>query len=152
VQADAPAAGGLDGRVVEWIGQFRQAAIGTQGRSINFRGALHTKLTFRKLACDLLCGLEADQSLHYPGLGRDTLNTYCDGVLDGQEIPRRDGKPAQLMRQLLLEMLKEESWIETAGETTQEADIRKLIQKTAPDPVVVTAVRPASHRPSAMSC
>lgn len=36
------------------------------------------------------------QSLRYPGLERDTLNAYCDGVLDGQQIPRRDGKPAQI--------------------------------------------------------
>jgi hypothetical protein len=43
------------------------------------------------------------------------------------------------MRQLLLEMLKEESWIETVGEATLKADIRKVVQKTAPDPVVVTA-------------
>lgn len=86
-----------------------------------------------------------------PGLEEILLIPIATGVLDGQEIPRRDGKPAQLMRQLLLEMLKEESWIETVGEATQEADIRKLVEKTAPDPVVVTAVRPAGRRPSAMS-
>jgi AmiR/NasT family two-component response regulator len=52
------------------------------------------------------------------------------------------------MRQLLLERLKEESWIETVGEATQEAEIRKLVKKTAPDSVVVTAVRP--DRPPAI--
>ena len=48
----------------------------------------------------------------------------------------------KLMRQLLLEMLKEESWIEIVGEATQESEIRELVQKTAPDLVVVTADRP----------
>ena len=48
----------------------------------------------------------------------------------------------KLMRQLLLEMLKEESWIEIVGEATPESEIRELVQKTAPDMVVVTADRP----------
>ena len=47
----------------------------------------------------------------------------------------------KLMRQLLLEMLKEESWIEIVGEATQESEIRELVQKTAADLVVVTADR-----------
>jgi hypothetical protein len=29
----------------------------------------------------MICGFGADQSLRYPGLGRDTLNIYCDGFL-----------------------------------------------------------------------
>ena len=48
----------------------------------------------------------------------------------------------KLMRQLLLEMLKEEPWIEIVGEATQQSEIRELVQKTAPDLVVVTADRP----------
>ncbi len=48
----------------------------------------------------------------------------------------------KLMRRLLLEMLEEESWIEFVGEAAQEAEIRELAQKTAPDLVVVTADRP----------
>jgi len=48
----------------------------------------------------------------------------------------------KLMRWLLLEMLEEESWIEFVGEETQEAEIQELAQKTAPEPVVVTADRP----------
>jgi hypothetical protein len=53
----------------------------------------------------------------------------------------------KLMRRLLLEMLVEESWIEFVGEATQEAEIRELAQKTAPDLVVVTADRPG-RRPA----
>jgi hypothetical protein len=37
--------------------------------------------------------------------------------------------------------LKEEFWIEIVGEATQESEIRELVQKTAPDLVVVTADR-----------
>jgi len=51
------------------------------------------------------------------------------------------------MRQLLLEMLKEESWIEIVGEATQESEISELVQETAPDLVVVTANRPG-RRPA----
>jgi hypothetical protein len=53
VQADASAAGDLDGRVMEGIGQFRQAAIGAQGRSINFRGALHVQSLVRPFVVEL---------------------------------------------------------------------------------------------------
>jgi AmiR/NasT family two-component response regulator len=53
----------------------------------------------------------------------------------------------KLTRQLLLEMLKEESWIEIVGEAAQESEIRELVQKTAPDLVVVTADRPG-RRPA----
>jgi AmiR/NasT family two-component response regulator len=55
--------------------------------------------------------------------------------------------PPKLMRQLLLEKLKEEPWIEMVGEATQESEIRELAQKTAPDLVVVTADRPG-RRPA----
>jgi hypothetical protein len=37
----------------------------------------------------------------------------------------------KLTRQLLLDMLEEESWIEIVGETTQESEIRELVEKTA---------------------
>ena len=45
----------------------------------------------------------------------------------------------KLMRQLLLDVLAEESWIESVGETTQESEIRGLVEKTAADLVMVTA-------------
>jgi chemotaxis response regulator CheB len=45
----------------------------------------------------------------------------------------------KLMRQLLLDMLEEESCIEMVGEATQESEIRELAQKTAADLVMVTA-------------
>ena len=45
----------------------------------------------------------------------------------------------KLMRQLLLDMLQEESWIEIVGEATQESEIRELVEKTAADLVMVTA-------------
>jgi len=51
------------------------------------------------------------------------------------------------MRQLPLEMLKEESWIEIVGEATQESETRELVQKTVPNLVVVTADRP-DRRPA----
>ena len=41
------------------------------------------------------------------------------------------------MRQLLLDMLEEESWIEIVGEATQESEIRELVEKTAVDLVMV---------------
>ena len=53
----------------------------------------------------------------------------------------------KLMRELLLEMLKEESWIEIVGEATQESEIREFVQQTAPDLVVVTADMPG-RRPA----
>jgi chemotaxis response regulator CheB len=48
----------------------------------------------------------------------------------------------KLMRELLVEMLAEESWIEIVGEVAQEAEIRELVQKTTPDLLVVTADKP----------
>jgi chemotaxis response regulator CheB len=45
----------------------------------------------------------------------------------------------ELMRELLVEMLAEETWIEIVGQVAQEAEIRELVQKTAPDLLVVTA-------------
>jgi len=45
----------------------------------------------------------------------------------------------KLMRQLLLDMLEEESWIEIVGEATQESEIRELVEKTAANLVMVTA-------------
>jgi len=51
----------------------------------------------------------------------------------------------KLRRQLPVEMLKEESWIEIVGEATQESEIRELVQKTAPDLEAVTADRPGSR-------
>jgi AmiR/NasT family two-component response regulator len=50
------------------------------------------------------------------------------------------------MRQLLVEMLEEESWIEIVGEATQVSKIRELVQKTVPDGVVVTADEPGRRR------
>jgi len=48
----------------------------------------------------------------------------------------------KLMRELLVEMLTEESWIEIVGEVAQEAEIRESVQKTSPDLLVVTADKP----------
>jgi DNA-binding NarL/FixJ family response regulator len=45
----------------------------------------------------------------------------------------------KLVRQLLLDMLEEESCIEIVGEATQESEIRELVEKTAADLVMVTA-------------
>jgi AmiR/NasT family two-component response regulator len=45
----------------------------------------------------------------------------------------------KLMRQLLLDRLEEESWLEIVGEATQESEIRELVEKTATDLVMVTA-------------
>ena len=50
----------------------------------------------------------------------------------------------KLMRELLVEMLAEESWIEIVGEVAEEAGIRESVQKTAPDLLVVTAPLQAS--------
>jgi chemotaxis response regulator CheB len=49
------------------------------------------------------------------------------------------------MRELLVEMLAEESWIEIVGEVAQEAEIRESVQKTAPDLLVVTADKPGKR-------
>ncbi len=51
----------------------------------------------------------------------------------------------KLMRELLIELLAEESWIEIVGQVTQEAEIRELVQKTAPDLLVVTADKPGKR-------
>jgi len=51
----------------------------------------------------------------------------------------------RLMRELLLQMLAEESWIEIVGEVAQDAEIREMVQKTAPDLLVVTAGKPGKR-------
>ena len=51
----------------------------------------------------------------------------------------------KLMRELLVEMLEEESWIQIVGEVSQEAEIRDLVLKTAPDLLVVTADKPGKR-------
>jgi len=53
----------------------------------------------------------------------------------------------KLMRELLVEMLAEEAWIEIVGQVAREDDIRESVQKTAPDLLVVTADKPGK-RPS----
>ena len=52
----------------------------------------------------------------------------------------------KLMRELLVEMLQEESWIEIV-EVTQESEIRQVGQDTVPDLLVVTADKPG-RRPA----
>ncbi|MGB2677802.1 MAG: hypothetical protein WAN12_12030 [Candidatus Acidiferrum sp.] len=51
----------------------------------------------------------------------------------------------KLMRELLREMLTEESWIEIVGEVAQEAEIHESVRKTAPDLLVVTADKPGKR-------
>jgi chemotaxis response regulator CheB len=51
----------------------------------------------------------------------------------------------KLMRELLVEMLEEESWIQIVGEVTDQADIRALVLKTSPDLLVVTAEKPGKR-------
>jgi len=51
----------------------------------------------------------------------------------------------KLMRELLVETLAEESWIEIVGQVGKEAEIRELVQKTAPDLLVVTADKPGKR-------
>jgi chemotaxis response regulator CheB len=51
----------------------------------------------------------------------------------------------KLMRELLVEVLAEESWIQIVGEVTQEAEIRELVLKTSPDLLVVTAEKPGQR-------
>ena len=53
----------------------------------------------------------------------------------------------KLMRELLVELLQEESWIEIVGEVAQESEIRKIVQETAPDLLVITAEKPG-RRPA----
>lgn len=50
-----------------------------------------------------------------------------------------------LMRELLVEMLAEEPWIEIVEQVAQEAEIRDLVQQTAPDLLVVTAEKPGKR-------
>ena len=45
----------------------------------------------------------------------------------------------KLMRELLLETLAEQPWIEIVGEVADEADIHDHVQKSSPDLLVVTA-------------
>jgi chemotaxis response regulator CheB len=51
----------------------------------------------------------------------------------------------KLMRELLVEVLAEEPWIQIVGEVTQEAQIRELVLKTSPDLLVVTAEKPGKR-------
>ena len=53
----------------------------------------------------------------------------------------------KLMRELLLETLAEQSWIEIVGEVAEEAEIPHHVQRTSPDLLVVTADQPGK-RPS----
>jgi len=53
----------------------------------------------------------------------------------------------KLMRELLVEMLEAEPWIEIVGEVTEESEIRGLVQQTAPDLLVVTADKPGKRPP-----
>jgi chemotaxis response regulator CheB len=48
----------------------------------------------------------------------------------------------KVMRELLVEMLEGEPWIEIVGQVNREAEIRELVQKTTPDLLVVTAETP----------
>jgi hypothetical protein len=92
------------------------------------------------------------RSLRYTGLKVILLIPNCERDRDGVKRFRiLMANQPKLMRRLLLEMLEEEPWIEFVGEATQEAEIRELAQRTAPDLVVVTADRPGD-RPSAMNC
>jgi hypothetical protein len=43
------------------------------------------------------------------------------------------------MRELLLESLAEQPWIEIVGEVADEADIHDSVQRSSPDLLVVTA-------------
>lgn len=51
----------------------------------------------------------------------------------------------KLMRELLLETLAEQSWIEIVGEVADESDISEQVQKTSPDLLVVTAEEPGKR-------
>jgi len=53
----------------------------------------------------------------------------------------------RLMRELLVEVLAEESWVEIAGEVTQEREIHEAVLRTAPDLLIVTAEE-AGKRPA----
>ena|ERR1700676_52217 len=45
----------------------------------------------------------------------------------------------RLMRELLLEVLAAESWVEIVGEVSEEEEIREIVHKTEPDLLIVTA-------------
>lgn len=51
----------------------------------------------------------------------------------------------KLMRELLVEVLAEEPWIQIVGEATHETQIRELVLKTSPDLLVVTAEKPGKR-------
>jgi chemotaxis response regulator CheB len=51
----------------------------------------------------------------------------------------------KLMRELLVETLAEQSWIEIVGEVSDEAGIRDLVLKTLPDLLIVTAEKPGKR-------
>jgi chemotaxis response regulator CheB len=53
----------------------------------------------------------------------------------------------KLMRELLVETLAEQSWVEIVGEVSDEAAIRELVLKTSPDLLVVTAEKPGKRPP-----
>jgi DNA-binding NarL/FixJ family response regulator len=51
----------------------------------------------------------------------------------------------KLMRELLLETLAEQPWIEIVGEVADEADILHQVQMTSPDLLVLTAEEPGKR-------
>jgi chemotaxis response regulator CheB len=51
----------------------------------------------------------------------------------------------RLMRELLVDVLAEESWVEIVGEVPQENEIRETVQKTAPDLLIVTGEGPGKR-------
>jgi chemotaxis response regulator CheB len=51
----------------------------------------------------------------------------------------------KLMRELLLETLAEQPWVEIVGEVSDESEIRHLVLKTSPDLLVVTAEKPGKR-------
>jgi chemotaxis response regulator CheB len=51
----------------------------------------------------------------------------------------------KLMRELLVETLAEQSWIEIVGEVSDEKGIRELVLKTSPDLLIVTAEKPGKR-------
>jgi hypothetical protein len=56
------------------------------------------------------------------------------------------------MRQLLVEMAEEESWIKVAGQAAQESEIRECVRAASDLVVVATDTSRANDRPFAMSC
>jgi chemotaxis response regulator CheB len=51
----------------------------------------------------------------------------------------------RLMRELLVEVLAEESWVEIVGEVPDEKEIHESVEKTAPDLLIVTAENPGQR-------